>query len=608
MLAEKRTYRIIILFIFIFALGAALFSNLQALQRNFLFADEAVYFMMTDSLAQDGDIEYTRNDLIRYYRVFNTDPKGIFLKKAKDGKLFYAKSWAYSLFTAPFVKLFRVNGFLVFHSILLGLILLMGFTYASSVSQSAPALLSVITFLFGSVAAVYFLWLQPDFFNLFLVFAVLFLWLYKHTRGETPERSGSRGRMQAFLLSDASDYLACALAGLAVFSKLPNLALMGPLVLYTLIEKRWLKAALKIAIFLTVAASLFGINQWITGEWNYQGGDRKTFYGQGGYPLEKEHLTFETAQAGVMSSEGYFQRHRYYPRVYLSNLFYYFFGRFTGITWYFFPAIMALILFLARRKRLYQWLLFITLAGEILIFIFLMPDNYAGGGGAVANRYFLSIYPLFFFLAPRKIEIKPIAVSWIMASLFIAQILINPILHSHFPSTHAKRFPLKLMPVELTLINNLPTNAHPPAQRQSVGIKYAWLYFLDDNFIQRTTSELERDGFWTRGPHRAEMLLKTFYPIKEITFRFLNNPRLSNTVTVSFAGETKQVSLGYKEWGSVTFTPRKVFRMNDWIHLYTLSVRSAKGSIPHYEEEELDERRYLGVYFEVDIVPVYMPD
>jgi hypothetical protein len=79
-------------------------------------------------------------------------------------------------------------------------------------------------------------------------------------------------------------------------------------------------------------------------------------------------------------------------------------------------------------------------------------------------------------------------------------------------------------------------------------------------------------------------------------------------VTVSFAGETKQVSLGYKAWGSVTFTPRRVFRMNEWIHLYKLSVRAAKGSIPHYEEEDEDERRYLGAWFEVDIVPVYMPD
>ena len=48
--------------------------------------------------------------------------------------------------------------------------------------------------------------------------------------------------------------------------------------------------------------------------------------------------------------------------------------------------------------------------------------------------------------------------------------------------------------------------------------------------------------------------------------------------------------------------------MNEWIHLYKLSIQAAKGSIPHYEEEDSDERRYLGVYFEIDIVPEYMPD
>ena len=104
------------------------------------------------------------------------------------------------------------------------------------------------------------------------------------------------------------------------------------------------------------------------------------------------------------------------------------------------------------------------------------------------------------------------------------------------------------------------------------------------------------------------MALKTYYPIRQITFRVLNNPRLSNTVTIRFAGEEKTLTLGHKEWGSATFTPRRVFRMNRWIHIYQLSVRAAKGSIPHYEEEDSDERRYLGVYFEVDILPEYMPE
>ncbi len=607
MLAEKRTPLRIILFFFLFALGFSLFTNLKSLQKNFLFADEAVYFMMTDSLVHDGDIQYTRNDLIRYYRVFNTDPKGIFLKKAKGGRLFYAKSWAYPLFSAPFVALFGVNGFLVFHAFLFLLLLLMGYAYGVSANPGELAFVGILTFLFASVAAVYYFWLSPDFFNLCLVFAVLFLWLYKHTRTSSlPERRW--GRLRAFMHSGASDYLACVLAGIAVFSKPPNLALLGPLVLYTLLQRRWVKSAGLVLVFLVTSLTLFGVNQWVTGEWNYQGGNRKTFYGEGGYPLEKDHLTFESAVGGVMTSEGYAEKHSYYPRVHLTNLFYYFFGRFTGLTWYFFPAIMALVLFLARRKRLDQWLVLLTLAGEILIYILLMPDNYAGGGGALANRYFLHIYPLFFFLVPIKIEWKSIGITWVMAALFTAQILVNPLAHSHFPATHAKRLPLRLLPIELSLINNLPTNTNPAARRQDMGTKYTWLYFLDDNFIPRTSSELEKHGFWTRGPHRAEMILKTFYPIKEITFRLLNNPRMSNTVTVAFAGQKQRVTLGYKEWGSLTFTPRRVFRMNEWIHLYRLSIRAAKGSVPHFEEEASDERRYLGIYFEVDIVPEYMPD
>ena len=84
--------------IFLFTLGFSLFTNLPALQKNFLFADEATYFMTTQSLAQNGDLEYTRRDLINYYQAFDAGPLGIFLKKGKEGKIFYAKSWIYPMF------------------------------------------------------------------------------------------------------------------------------------------------------------------------------------------------------------------------------------------------------------------------------------------------------------------------------------------------------------------------------------------------------------------------------------------------------------------------------------------------------------------------------
>ena len=605
---EKKTVLLLILLIFFITLGISITANLSALQKNFLFADEAKYYMMTQSLGQDGDLEYTRRDLIRYYRDFTSLPLGIFLKEGKNQKIFYAKSFAYPVFAFPFVKIFGFNGFLVFHSFLLLLLLLMGFKYFSGHNQNELALLQIITFLFAAVAAVYFFWMSPDFFNLFLVFSILFLWLYKHTSGREKNLTGKNSRIDNFLLSDWSDYLAGLLAAVAVYSKPPNIAVLGPLVLFYLIKKKPLKSLIIIVIFLAVSVLFWGSNQYITGDWNYQGGKRKTFYGEGGYPLEKEHLTFDTARGGLMTSEGYSDKHFFPPRIVFYNLFYYFFGRFSGITWYFFPAFLALVIFFSRKKSLYQWLILVALAGEILIYIVFMPDNYAGGGGALANRYFLCIYPFFFFLHGLKIEVRDIALCWGVASIFVAQILISPIQHSHFPATHTKRFPFKILPVELTLINNLPTNTNPAARRQSVGTKYSWLYFLDDNFTFRTKAEQEKYGFWTKGPGKAEMILKTWYPIKSLTFRIRNNPRKTNEITVTFAGEKKRLTLGYQEWGTVTFTPKKVFQMNQWIRLYKLSVKAAKGSIPHYETEKSDERRYLGVWFELDIIPEYMPD
>lgn len=609
MFKERKTAFQIILFIFIFALGASLFLNIRGLRQNFLFADEATYYMLTQSIAQDGDLEYTRKDLIRYYQSFDAGPLGLFLKKGKDGKIYFAKSFAHSLFAAPFVKIMGANGILVFHALLFFVLLYLGYLYFTLANSPLLSMATVLTFFFASVAMVYFLWLSPDFFNLFLIFAVLFLWLYKHKAEQHrhPEPAAPSW-LHHFLLSPWSDILAAVLAAIAVFSKPPNVVVMGPLVLHCLLQKKWLRAGSVVLVFLTVSALLWGSNYVITGDWNYQGGNRKTFYGHGGYPLEKDHLTFEEARGGVMTSEGYAERHLYPPHVFVRNIFYYFFGRFTGLTWYYFPAVLALVLFFMRRKSSYQWMILAALSAEILIYIVLMPDNYNGGGGALANRYFLCIYPFFLFLPGLKRNPKEAGISWVAASFFIAPILISPLQHSRFPDTHAKSFPFNQLPVELTLVNNLPTNTNPAAHRQPVGIEHTWLYFLDDNFIPRTASVQERRGFYTRGPHKAEMIMKTFYPVEKITFRLLNNPRMSNTITVHFAGETKRITLGSLQRGTLSFTPRRVFQKNQWVHLYRLSVKAEKGSIPHFEQELSEEKRYLGVFFEVDIVPEYWPE
>jgi len=39
------------------------------------------------------------------------------------------------------------------------------------------------------------------------------------------------------------------------------------------------------------------------------------------------------------------------------------------------------------------------------------------------------------------------------------------------------------------------------------------------------------------------------------------------------------------------------------IHLYRLKIKAEKGSIPYFEDHSSDERRFLGVFFKIEIIP-----
>lgn len=587
---------ILIFLIFLFFFFASLFLNLPAIHNGFLCADQAVYFAMTQSIALDGDLEYTRKDLARYYYSFDAGPQGIFLKKGKDGRIFYAKSFAYSLFAAPFVRYLGVNGFLVFHALLLWLILFLGTRYLRLINSHGLSLAIILTFLFASITCVYYFWLSPDFFNFSLIFVILFLWLYKElarlSKIEPPSAP-----LEKFLRSEKTDYLASLLLGLATFSKPPNVVLLAPLLLYQLVKRRLARAALMTLIFIISVALFFGANYLLTSDWNYMGGERKTFIGT--FPLEKDSITFESV-GHPMTSEGYFEKF-FLPLTFVPiNLFYYFFGRFTGITWYFFPAVLALFLFIFSPKRLEQWLLLLGATGGILIYVIFMPDNYGGGGGSLANRYFLNIYPLFFFLAPARWKKRDLILSWVMAAFFISPILVSPFRSSASPATHAKRFPFKALPVEMTLINNLPTNTNPRAFRVNAGLTEhrGFLHFLDDNFLPK----LEPTGIWTRGPYSCEMILKTYYPLKEIVVHLLNNPRMNNEIKVMVEGKKQKVSLQSKQRATLRFPVGRGFQIKA-SHLYRLKIKASKGSIPYFEDPTSDERRVLGVFFELELIP-----
>jgi hypothetical protein len=600
MLAEKKLSLSIILVIFVFFLGFSLFINLPAIDENFLFADQAVYFAMTQSIAYDQDLEYTRRDLIRYYESFDAGPQGIFLKRAKNKKIFYAKSWAYSLFAAPFVRVFGYNGFYVFHAVLLLIVLMLGLTYLSLANPPPRSLVYLLTFVFASVAGVYFLWISPDFFNFCLVFTIVFLWIYKYKLRDKLGSVPSGSWLSSFLNSAGSDYLAAFLVGLATFSKPPNIILMLPLVLYALFQKRFLRAVLMVLLFCLSLSLFFGTNYLLTSDWNYQGGERKSFVGN--FPLERDNVTFDSV-GFTMTSENYFSRFLLPPKFILFNIFYYFFGRFTGMVWYFFPAFLAFVLFFRSRRRAYDWLAFAAICGGILIYIVLMPDNYGGGGGSLANRYFLNIYPLFLFLPAGEKSRGQIFLIWAVGAIFISQILFSPFRSSAQPAMHAKKFPFKALPLEMTQVNNFPTNTNPRAYRISIWPEKPppqreFLHFLDDNFYPR----LEPNGIWTKGTGTCEMVLKTYYPLKNIVFHLLNNPRAKNEISVRVDGQINRITLRSQQKGTLNFPVGNGFQI-EGSHLYHIKIRAAKGSIPYFENQASQERRYLGVFFEMELIP-----
>src|SRR4029079_7756504 len=126
--------------------GLALTVNFPKAAIGFQ-SDEATYYMMGYSLADDGDLAYRREDLVRVWHEFPSGPAGVFLKKGRTlagapdpdaSRYYYGKSFIYPLAAAPFVKVFGTNGFLVLHALLVSIVLLGSYLFLHARARPVP--------------------------------------------------------------------------------------------------------------------------------------------------------------------------------------------------------------------------------------------------------------------------------------------------------------------------------------------------------------------------------------------------------------------------------------------------------------------------------------
>ncbi|OFW47937.1 MAG: hypothetical protein A3J29_07715 [Acidobacteria bacterium RIFCSPLOWO2_12_FULL_67_14b] len=608
--------------IFVVLMAWALSVDFVKASSGGFFGDGATYYSLAHSLSGDFDFEYRREDLVRVWKEFPGGPQGLFLKRGRELKLFYAKSYIYPLFAAPLVWLFGTNGFLVLHGVLMAGCFLCAYAFLSARSHPVAALIFAAAFLFVSVAPVYMVQIAPDFFNFAIVLFAFFFWCYKEVAGPSPLAS-DRSLRTRWLLSPRSDIVAAVFLGIATFSKPTHVMLIAPLLASALLRRQWQRALVIGGVFGAVTAALFALNIAITGEWNYQGGDRKTFYSTegGGFPYQSEAQSFDTVgldrTTNAVQLEVLTSRDAVFE-VFRHNLAYFFIGRHTGFAVYFFPGMMAVFLFLlaTRDRAVWQWLTLAAGLGSAVVLLLYMPFTYSGGGGPVGNRYFLGTYGLFLFLVPPLQTAVPGLAAMAISALFVAPILSNPFYASTHPSEHSKTGLFRRLPTELTMVNDLPVNVTPSRTRQPLsGSPPVFAYFLDDSVFNR-----EGEAFWVRGESTADILLRApiaietkeavsprqSLRIEKLTVDLETGPK-ANRVIVTSGADRRVVEMapGSRQSFELFMPPGVPYRPDPRFptnYVYMVTITSGSGFVPMFEAGSPDSR-FLGVM--VRLVPHY---
>jgi hypothetical protein len=240
---------------------------------------------------------------------------------------------------------------------------------------------------------------------------------------------------------------------------------------------------------------------------------------------------------------------------------------------------------------------------QILLFVITLPYTWFGGGGSVGNRYFMGAYGLFLFLLPPVTSIAVAILPWIVGGIFMAKLVLTPFTTSFSPGSYADAGPLRMLPVELSNLNDLPIMTErdlrvgwfgdDPGRQAGTTDPGFQIYFLDKNAFKEGDK-----SFWTRGESRAEFLVKTDRPMKRIIFSLSAGP-VATRVRVKLEGRSQDADLAAGETRQLTFALNDGFPYIDKDDgkprfVWNASVSSPDGFVPLFTEGG-DDARFLAV-------------
>jgi hypothetical protein len=547
--------------------------------------DVGTYVEMTYSIADDFDLQYEQRDLLRFNLLYGTGPEGIFLKKtdiSTPSRLEYAKAMAYPLFAAPFAKLGGLGGMFMFNVLLLVACAWCAAMFAAARVGSTWGWAIGFLFIAASSVPAWTVVLSPEVFNFSLALFAYFLWLYKEVRPVEQARDGD------LLGSVWSDVGAAALLALAAYSKPSNAAMIAPMVAYALWKRMPVRAMVIAAVFAAGAVAWFGATRVASGEFNYQGGARKTFYGH--FPFDADGSTFENAKGAKdmvtagekgISEEILWPGHQYFWQTIGHNMGYFLWGRDSGLIPYFFPGALLLALWLARIRKAEFWqvCIFVAAAGAAGFMIFWWPYTWNGAGGPIGNRYFLALYPMLLFLLPKETGAWTAIASGAGGMAFLWPIFGHPFLANSEPWLHPATVPLRFLPVERTMLNEIPLRLHGQRYKIPYGDpRHSFLYRMDGNAYNLEDLPPDGLGFWIAGDASTEVVVATEWPATHPQLRVVND-RVANTFKANWGGSKCRLELQAGESATCELDTAD----SVWAHgsfFYSMKMSTSAGFVP----------------------------
>lgn len=405
--------------------------------------DEATYLMQARSLAWDLDLTYSAEDFERYVRLEGMEPQGLILQKGREGgELVYGKPFFYALWAAPFLRAAPAHGPFLANAVLLLLASLAAArTLGGALGPAAPSWVALCVF--GSVAFAHVFWVHLDLFLMCL--AALGLSLCFAPPAFTGWRAFGRwaaaGALLAAVAYSRPLYATLLAPGLLAAAGAFRDDGAGP---ERSAERgiRWRAAGAFLAGALALSVAALAVQESLAGSWTSYGAERRSFYAQTGFPevdfpaSEWDTMIERWGNASWLKERALTGLRLGTPRLWGWNLVYFLAGRSVGLLPYMLPGALGVLLWWlgsrarsspfegrrpARGSHGLRWALLGAFALTALGFFVLRPHNFYGGGGALANRYILPVYPALWFL-----PMRPVRAGWLVLGALLAAPFLHP--------------------------------------------------------------------------------------------------------------------------------------------------------------------------------------